>query len=379
MNTATPGDAPRNWPVILMFALTALAAVTLVPWYGFAHGYRLNAWLWFVFFLSANELAITCGYHRLFAHATYQANPVLKVVYLLFGAMALQNSALIWAAGHRAHHLHIDDPERDPYCARRGFWFSHLGWMIRDYPSGRPDYGFVRDLQKDPLVAFQHRYYLPLALLTNIGLPLLAGWWSGELIGVFLLGGVLRLVASHHLTFLINSAAHQFGTQPYTSDNTARDNPIIAVFTFGEGYHNFHHMFQNDYRNGVHWWQWDPSKWFIRAMSWLGLARNLKRVPWFRIRRVQFVAQFQRAELGLAAQAGKAHALRMKDRLAEEYAAFQDAVANWTRLREQFVSDARQSAGERWERSLLQARLREIERSLSQQVRRMRALCAELA
>ncbi len=102
--------------------------------------------------------------------------PSLKVLYLLFGAMALQNSALVWAANHRVHHREIDDPELDPYCARRGFWFSHIGWMLKNYPSGEPDFSVVRDLERDRLVSWQHRYYVPLALAMNFGLPVLLGW-----------------------------------------------------------------------------------------------------------------------------------------------------------------------------------------------------------
>ena len=174
MTTSDWESAPRNWPAFLMFTITGAAAVSLVPWYGFAHGYSSAAWLWFALFLCSNELAITCGYHRLFAHVTYEARPALKLVYLLFGAMALQNSALLWSAGHRVHHRYIDDPERDPYCARRGFWFSHIGWMLRDYPSGAPDLSWVRELQNDKRVMWQHRHYLAIALTMNIGLPLLA-------------------------------------------------------------------------------------------------------------------------------------------------------------------------------------------------------------
>src|ERR1039457_4601871 len=112
---------PRiNWTTTLMFASTFAVAAAIVPWYGFRYGYHAGAWIWFAVFLMANGFAITCGYHRLFAHATYEAHPVLKVLYLLFGAMALQNSALVWSAGHRVHHRYIDDTELDPYSARRG-------------------------------------------------------------------------------------------------------------------------------------------------------------------------------------------------------------------------------------------------------------------
>src|SRR5579864_5490546 len=164
MKVSQPERQPRNWTATLMFALTFAVAVTLVPWYGVAHGYRASAWICFVVLLCTNGMSITCGYHRLFAHASYEAKAVLKLAYLLLGAMALQNSALNWCAGHRMHHRYIDDPERDPYCAKRGLWFSHIGWMLRDYRSGRPDYSCVEDLRRDRLVMWQHRHYLPLAL-----------------------------------------------------------------------------------------------------------------------------------------------------------------------------------------------------------------------
>jgi fatty-acid desaturase len=159
--------------------------------------------------------------------------------------MALQNSVLIWASQHRMHHRFVDDVDRDPYSAKRGFWFSHIGWILRNYPSGRNDFTNAKDLERDPIVMFQHRFYLPLALVMNIGLPLALGWAVGDLWGVFLLGGLLRLVVNHHFTWFINSLAHMWGTQPYTDENTARDNPALAFLTYGEGYHNFHHIFQN--------------------------------------------------------------------------------------------------------------------------------------
>jgi stearoyl-CoA desaturase (delta-9 desaturase) len=376
VNKAKAESISRNLITTSMFTATFATAVTVVPWYGFSHGFTAAAWIWFVLLLGANGMAITCGYHRLFAHATYEAHPVLKVAYLLFGAMALQNSALIWSAGHRVHHRHIDDLELDPYCARRGFWFSHIGWMLRRYPSGEADFRTVRDLERDPLVRYQHRFYLPLTLAMNIGLPLLLGWADGDVLGTFLLAGVLRLVVSHHVTFFINSLAHMWGTRPYSEDNTARDNPVIAVLTYGEGYHNFHHMFAHDYRNGVRPWQWDPSKWFIALMSWAGLAWNLKRVPRFKIQRALLDAQFRRAEIQLSNQSGRVQIEieQIKRRVAEEYEVFCSAVTTWTHLREQWLADAKRVVLDRWEHSLLQSRLQELERGLKTQHRRMRAL-----
>jgi stearoyl-CoA desaturase (delta-9 desaturase) len=359
-----------------MFGLTFLAAITLIPWYGIVHGYHAAAWIAFALLLIANGMAITCGYHRLFSHATYEAHPLLKVAYLLFGAMALQNSVLIWGAGHRVHHRHIDEPERDPYCARNGFWFSHIGWMLRDYPSGEPDLAMVRDLERDPLVRWQHRHYLAIALAMNIGLPLLIGWLCGQVVGVFLLAGVLRLVVSHHTTFCINSLAHMWGTQPYTDANTARDNGLVSLLTYGEGYHNFHHQFAHDYRNGVRWWQWDPSKWFINAMRWAGLAYNLKRIPWVKIQGAKLDTLFRRAEQRLAQQERlalkdgahnrRAQVEQFRKRVADEYAAFRRALSAWAQLREQAKSQHKSSG--------LRERFKELELALRLQYRRMLAL-----
>jgi stearoyl-CoA desaturase (delta-9 desaturase) len=220
----------------------------------------------------------------------------------LFGAMALQNSILIWGSQHRTHHRFVDDVDKDPYSAKRGFWFSHMGWILRNYPSGVNDFTNAKDLERDPIVMFQHRFYLPLALAMNIGLPLALGWAVGDLWGVFLLAGVLRLVVNHHFTFFINSLAHMWGSQPYTDENTARDNGALALFTYGEGYHNFHHIFQNDYRNGVKWYQFDPTKWVIAMLAGLKLATGLKRVPDLWIQRAQLAMQFKRVEK--LAQAG---------------------------------------------------------------------------
>jgi stearoyl-CoA desaturase (delta-9 desaturase) len=198
-------------------------------------------------------------------------------------------------------------------------------------------------------------------------------------VGTFLLAGVLRLVASHHFTFFINSLAHIWGSQPYTEENTARDNGVVALFTYGEGYHNFHHMFAHDYRNGVRAWQFDPSKWFIAAMSWLGLARNLKRVPWFKIQRALLDAQFKRAERHFSDHSGKVQLDSLKRRVAEEYEVFSTAVTTWTHLREQWLIDAKRAMLERWERSILQSRLQELEHGLKVQYQRVRKLGDQIA
>jgi stearoyl-CoA desaturase (delta-9 desaturase) len=372
---------PLVWTNVLMFALTLAVAVTVVPWYAVRYGFSALEWLVFALFLAGNGMAITAGYHRLWAHRAYEAHWTLRLLYLVFGTMALQNSVFAWCSGHRSHHLYVDDEDRDPYSARRGFWFSHIGWMLREYPSGRCDFRNIPDLQKDPMLAFQHRHYVPLALTINVGLPLAAGIALHDVWGMLLLGGVLRLVWSHHVTFFINSLAHMWGKRPYSEANSARDNPVLAVITYGEGYHNFHHSFAHDYRNGVRWWQWDPTKWLIAALQPLGLTSRLRRTPLFQIQRALLAMQFSRAQERLARlpASGAAQVGELRARLAREYESFLAALAEWARVKEQWLGEKKRAVLEQWQQVDVQRSLADIERRLALQLRRVRLLQAQLA
>jgi stearoyl-CoA desaturase (delta-9 desaturase) len=374
--------APYNPITTIVFTVTPLVALTIVPWYGIVHGYSLAAWVFFGLFMLCTGVGITGGYHRMWAHRAYSAHWSVRLFYMLFGAMALQQTILIWASQHRVHHQNVDDVEVDPYSAKRGFWFSHIGWILRNYPSGEVDFSNVRDLQRDPIVAFQHKYYVPITLAMNVGLPLALGAAFGDLWGVFLLAGVLRLVINHHVTFFINSLAHMWGSQPYTDENTARDNHVLALITYGEGYHNFHHIFANDYRNGVKWWQIDPTKWLIATLSWVGLASNLKRVPDLWIHRAQLNMQFKRMERALEQQKDRhphEHLERLKSHIAEEYNSFKRALEEWARVREEWVSDRKRRLLQRWEDASFRTRLREIEHRLRVQRRRLHLMAKSYA
>ncbi len=380
--TASRQPAPILWATVLMFVLTFAAAVIVVPWYGFTHGYSVAAWVWFAVLLYANGLAITTGYHRLWSHRTYDAHWSLRVVFMIFGAMALQNSVLMWASGHRNHHQFVDNDDRDPYSARRGLWFSHIGWMLRRYPSGETDFSNVRDLQRDPVVAFQHRYYYPLAIGLNVLVPLGLGWLHGDLWGVFLLAGVLRLVVSHHLTFLINSVAHAFGRQPYSDDHSARDNGWLAFLTYGEGYHNFHHQFAHDYRNGIRWWHWDPSKWIICSLSWVGLTRRLRRTPAVAIQRARLAMQFRRVEANLkdrGANLPHVDLERLRATIAREYDQFVATLAQWSKLTDTWYQKTREQLVQRWEEASFRSETRALLAELRMQHRRLKVLDAQLA
>ncbi|CCA68915.1 probable stearoyl-CoA desaturase [Serendipita indica DSM 11827] len=219
---------------------------------------------------------ITIGYHRLWSHKAFRAVKPVRFVLAIFGTMAFQGSIKWWVLRHRLHHRFTDDPVHDPYAATRGLFFSHMGWIFR-----KPTYTKLPliekdDLDRDPIVRFQHKYYVPLALFTGLVLPtMIAATW-GDAMGGYIWGGLVGRVLVWHCTFLVNSLAHWEGLQPYTDEITARGNLIMAMLTCGEGNHNFH-AFPHDFRAGPNILDWDPSKWIITMLYRLGLATGLRK------------------------------------------------------------------------------------------------------
>ena len=257
-----------------------LLALFSVVFYSMTYGISWVEPLIFVAFYLACGLSITAGYHRLFSHRTHKAAWPMRLFYALFGAAAFQNSAIKWCSDHRRHHLKTDE-EDDPYTVKKGFMWAHMGWVMVD--QGEEIVEHVEDLQADKILAWQDRHIFLIGFLVGIVLPGAVGYLAlggmHGFLGGMIYGGFLRVVVVHHATFLINSAAHTWGTQPYSTANTSRDSPILSFFTFGEGYHNFHHTFQADYRNGHKWYHWDPSKWWIKAASWFGMTKDLHKIP----------------------------------------------------------------------------------------------------
>jgi stearoyl-CoA desaturase (delta-9 desaturase) len=371
MRNKTFENSSRNWAVTIVLGLTFILTVTLVPWYGFTVGFSGLAWIFFGVFMILNGMGIGSGYHRLWSHRTYKAHPVLKVFLAIAGGMSMQNSILVWSARHRVHHRDVDNNDSDPYSIGRGFWFAHVGWMLKDYPSSRVDYSLVRDLEQDKVVAWQHKHYWALVWITNLGLPLLLGWFMGEMLGMFLLVGVARLVLQHQFTFFVNSLAHMWGKQPYTDENSARDNWVVALLTYGEGYHNYHHHFQSDYRNGIRWWQFDMNKWFISTCAWMKLASGLKRAPKFKVLRAKLTMEFKHARLRLENNQQDRGWMEV---LEQEYAEFSETVKKWQALQLQKVQEGRQALA-----TGINTRFRELEFSLKMQRKRLALLTAQLS
>ena len=367
---------PINWTTTLTIVLTSLAAAILVPFYGFYYGFSTESWIVFGLFMAFTGLSITAGYHRLWAHRTYEAHWILKCFFAFWGAAALQMSILNWAASHRRHHRHVDDNELDPYSANRGFWFSHIGWLLRHYETNKDDYANAQDLLRDPIVVFQDHHYKAFAILTNLVPTLLVGWYVGDVFGVLILAGFLRIVLTHNFTWFINSLAHMWGRRPYTDENTARDNDLIAIPTWGEGYHNYHHIFQWDYRNGVRWWQYDPSKWLIFTASKIGLAKNLKRVPDEKIEKAVVEMQFKRAAEKLRRKSGSEDQLM---NLEEQYQKFIEVLKEWIAFRAKWSHVNRQDILSSWESSQLFESYNSLKKAVSDQRLKWQLLHSQMA
>src|SRR5215213_2202088 len=306
----------------IFILVTPLIALVGTPWYLLTHGLGLAEVLTFAGLWVAIALSVTAGYHRLYAHKTYQAAWPVRLFYLVFGAAAFENSVLNWAGDHRIHHDHVDE-EKDPYNINKGFWWAHMGWIF--FEKEQASRSVVRDLVEDPMVVWQDRWYPFIAFGVAFGIPLVVGLRTGNVIGCLLIAGVLRVVCTHHVSFFINSLCHMIGKQPYSQDHSARDSTVMAVLAFGEGYHNYHHSFPFDYRNGIRRWHFDPAKWSIFLMSRIGLVKELRRAPEAAILKAKIEIQFQTAKERMQKVV---HDLRVQyeARLHEAHASLQKAL-----------------------------------------------------
>jgi stearoyl-CoA desaturase (delta-9 desaturase) len=326
----------KDWFRIAFFVLSPVVGIAGTAAYALTSGVAWWQPVLFLVLYAFVGVSVTAGYHRLFAHRAYECHPAVQAFYLFWGAMALQNSILAWGSDHRIHHRYVDR-DWDPYNIQRGGWWAHIVWIFYKSPPTRK-YDDVPDLQKNKLVMLQHRFSSLIGVAGGLGIPTLIGAAFGDPLGGLLWGGFLRVVIIHHTTFFVNSIAHLYGTRPYTEENSARDNSWVALVTNGEGYHNFHHRFPADFRNGIRWFHWDPSKWWIRGLAALGLARRLRRTPALVIERARLQTAMGRAEKRLAE---KPHPLSdaIRQRLEAAHLALERASAHWNELQEKGRKD----------------------------------------
>lgn len=345
-----------NWKTSIFLAVLNTLAVTAVPLYIWHFGLDWFLVALFLVFFILTGLSITLGYHRLFAHLSFKAKMPVKAATLLFGACAFENSVLDWCSDHRKHHKHVDHDD-DPYDISKGFLWAHIGWLLFKLGPEMP-MDNVNDLKRDKFIMWQHHWCNTIAFVLGLGLPTLLGFlWNGWVgaLGGFLIPGVLRVFAVQHCTFFINSVCHTVGHRPYSSRCSARDSAIMALFTFGEGYHNYHHEFQHDYRNGVKKTNFDPTKWTIWTLEKLGLASDLRRVPDEKILLAEMNEARRRAGLKEAQQASIAPVFgqqmhdmfhHLSGRLAANYAALEKAMAEKVEVSRHMIEDWRRETRE---------------------------------
>jgi stearoyl-CoA desaturase (Delta-9 desaturase) len=264
----------KDWVNIIFLTLTPIIGVVGTALYTWRNGFEPWMLVLMLTMYALVGMSICAGYHRFFSHKSYEASRPVQYFFAFFGAMAAQNSILWWSSSHRVHHKYVDK-DWDPYNIRRGFWWAHIFWIFHRNPQSG-NFDNAKDLLKNPVVMWQHKWHKVILIVGGFGIPTLIGAMFGDPIAGLLWGGFTRLMVVHHSTFFVNSLAHYLGEPTYNPDSSARDNWFVALLTLGEGYHSFHHRFPADFRNGIRWYHWDPAKWFIGTLRFFGQARHLR-------------------------------------------------------------------------------------------------------
>jgi stearoyl-CoA desaturase (delta-9 desaturase) len=282
-------------PRILLWQRISIALITILP----LAALGLAAWgLWgthlgpvelglFLGFYVFTGLGITVGFHRLLTHQSFKAPTAVRALFAVAGSMAIQGSVIDWVATHRRHHAYSDQPG-DPHSPHvgadggqvgllKGLWYAHMGWLFA--PDSTVQKAWAPDLLKDPVIARISRAF-PWMVTASLVLPaVLGGLITGSLAGAvsaFVWAGLVRIFVLHHVTWSINSICHVFGTRPFESHDEARNNLVMALLAFGEGWHNAHHAFPASARHGLRWWEFDISWIVIKTLAVARLARDIK-------------------------------------------------------------------------------------------------------
>ena len=258
-----------SWMSVAFFAAFHILAL-LAPWF---FSWKALGVMILLHWLTGS-IGICLGYHRLLTHRSLQVPQWLEYILTTIGALAMEGGPIFWVAGHRLHHAHTEDVEKDPYSAKKGFWWSHILWLV--YPQKQFfDYEIYKQYAPD---LNRHAYYRWLDKKQNflflqavLGLILYAlGGWSFVIYGTF-----LRAVLLWHSTWLINSASHIRGYRTFSSDDNSRNLWWAAILAYGEGWHNNHHARPRVAKAGQKWWEIDMTWWAIQVLQTLGLAKKV--------------------------------------------------------------------------------------------------------
>jgi stearoyl-CoA desaturase (Delta-9 desaturase) len=254
----------RYGAVLPFLALHAAALAVLVwgPWTATAF-----AWLAASYYL--RMFGISAGYHRYFSHRSYRLGRVAQFLMAMLAQASAQKGVLWWAAHHRTHHRRSDQEDDIHSPKQHGFWWSHAGWVISNQHDAYEP-GSVKDFSRFPELVWINRFHWIPTVLFAAALTMLGGWTA------FLWGYVLGTVVLYHGTFSINSIAHTWGFRRFATSDDSRNNPLLALLTLGEGWHNNHHFFPSSCRQGYRWWELDVTYYVLKFLSALGIASEVR-------------------------------------------------------------------------------------------------------
>jgi stearoyl-CoA desaturase (delta-9 desaturase) len=260
-------DKPRwreNAPFWSVHVAAAIGAIAV--------GWSWTACAWLVGSYAVRMFAITAGYHRYFAHRTFKTSRAFQFVLALLAMGSAQRGVLWWASHHRNHHKYSDEPNDVHSPVQRGFWWSHAGWMLGSRHKATDD-DRIKDFAKYPELRLLDRFDLTVAVAWGFALYAIGGG-----VAVFW-GHFVSLVLAWHVTFCINSLAHVWGRRRYATADDSRNNAVLAVVAFGEGWHNNHHHYQRSARQGFYWWEIDVTYYILKALELVRVVWDVEGVP----------------------------------------------------------------------------------------------------
>jgi stearoyl-CoA desaturase (Delta-9 desaturase) len=237
-----------------------------------AVGWSSAALAWFLATYAVRMFAITAGYHRYFAHRTFKTGRVFQFVLAVLAMSSAQQGVLWWAAHHRNHHKYSDEAEDVHSPRQRGFWWAHVLWILSPRSQGT-NLDRIRDFAKYPELRWLNRHDLFVAVAWGFVIYFLGGW-TGLVWGHF-----VSLVVAWHITFCVNSVAHVWGARRYATTDDSRNNPLLAVLTLGEGWHNNHHHYQRSARQGFYWWELDVTYYVLKLLEAMRIVSDVEGVP----------------------------------------------------------------------------------------------------
>jgi stearoyl-CoA desaturase (Delta-9 desaturase) len=268
LTLSSPGEADRldlARAIPFLFVHVASLGVFLIPFKAWYVG--LAAGLYFL-----RMFGVTAGYHRYFAHRAYKTGRIFQFLLAWLAVSSAQKGVFWWAAHHREHHRYSDQPEDVHSPVQRGLWWAHVGWIFA-HRNGATKLARVADLARFPELRWLERWdFLPPVTLAA-GLLL----WGG--LPALLWGFFVSTTLLWHGTYTINSLAHLFGSRRYATPDDSRNNWFLALLTLGEGWHNNHHFYRPAANQGFFWWEFDPTFYALKVLSWVGLIWDVRTPP----------------------------------------------------------------------------------------------------